>query len=273
MISGTGIKKAIDRLLPVKMEEKMFEDELSMLETFSATLIDFFEFSYSGHVYENPEDVPQRNKNIHFCTVIFDLDETLIHARDGKYFIRPFARFILEFIKTKLKGVEIILWSAGIRSHVECSLSLLDPSSSIFSYAICRGEWFYEGNESKSNFKNLTRLKGRCRSTTLFFDDNLRVSESNIGNVIIVPKFIPLRQDEDEDFLNIDTTLYFSAQLIASLYIVSKGETKFSLRKHIERHPFVKILRGETFDHYMIDFKNIHKDFDEKVTLWSSGKK
>lgn len=268
------VENVLKHLMPVKFTPENLADEIGTIETFSSALLESFEATFSSNVFEAPEDVPPRDTSRYTCTVVFDLDETLIYAREGnRYCIRPFARVLLEFLKKEVEGVEVLVWSAGSRPHVECCLSLLDPTKDLFSYAICRGEWTSTAAQNERRFKNLKHLSGRCMNTTILLDDSFTASGCNdVGNVIVLPKFEP----NDENFENFatDLTLFFVLQLLAWLYIVSSKseETFFSLKEQITNHPFVVERRERkiNFVHIVLDV-NDFMNFEKRALWWKSG--
>lgn len=263
------LKTTLKYLLPIRVPTYAIEEELGMLETFAWSTIQNFHSSRSPRVFENPEDVPPRDSSKYFSTIIFDLDETLVHAKEDEgYYIRPFARFILEFLRSKLTDVEVIVWSAGARCHVECCLALLDPASQIFKYAVCRGDWMSEKSRETKTYKKISHLKGRCERTTLIFDDSYSVSASNPGNVIVVPRFEPSNKKVHN--FHLDTTLYYSTQMIGRFYVLSKMDSSLSVCDHIENHPFVakkveKRKDGERIPHFIYEFE---KNLEQKIFQW-----
>lgn len=273
-----SFKGAMKHLMPVKFPEGSLDEELKMNEKFDVRILELFEKTISPNVFEDPQDVlPRDEKN--FCTVVFDLDETLVYARGDSYCIRPFTRVLLEFLRSDAKGVEIMVWSAGTRSHVECCLSLLDPSSNIFSYAVCRGEWASPKSQVEGNFKNLGNLKGRCSKTIILFDDSLLASSSNpFGNVIVLPKFEPSL--ETGNFDSIDVTLFYVIQMVAWLHMTIFRESgePFLIREQISNHPFVieKIerrqysIRERRVPHLVLDIHDF-VDLEKRVLWWKAG--
>jgi len=103
-------------------------------------------------VVSEPQDLPKvRPSGI---LVVLDLDETLVDARSGDaIFIRPHARELLRNLSGA--GIDVFLWSAGHREHVERCFLLLDPFQQHIKGACCRGNWLRYPSQ-----KNLALISG-----------------------------------------------------------------------------------------------------------------
>ena len=142
-----------------------------------------------------PYTVPRPEHNQ--FTIVLDLDQTLLQAvyNNGVTitYPRPFATAFLNLLstitdkQTDQKAFRIILWSAGVKYHVESCLDKVDPSG-IIQHIIYRdhhssrlvninGEtstipnWCYNKSLQFDNKKILAWLPG-CAGKVILFDDN-----------------------------------------------------------------------------------------------------
>lgn len=232
---------------------------------------DFWSFVvYDGNegkktTYTNPDDVPYRDSSKHCFTIVFDMDETLLHVDDEKCIFRPYAKKILSLLKSEYPQIEIILWSAGVKLHVERCILFLDPEEEIFNYRISRGSsWVtYNPDENKLYpLKDLSRLRGRHPETVLIFDDSVMASVMNPVTSIIIPPFLPHHQESNKD-----TTLLYVLQVIARTFIlrfkVPESEkplntTCFSL---VKRNPFITRVSpcNSDLSYFFLDVNNIDR--------------
>ena len=72
---------------------------------------------------------PQAKEDIGKVTVVLDLDETLIYARDGPLHARP---GLDNFLATISPKVEVVVWTAGVRAYAQ--VCLLDTSTFFNSF-------------------------------------------------------------------------------------------------------------------------------------------
>lgn len=188
---------------------------------------------------DDPRVLPDRERRTP-CSAVFDLDETLVTARDGRHVvIRPYARYLLEqLVALRLpvehpadptvvdddapRAVEIIVWSAGVRQHVDRCLRLLDPAGVLVDHAICRGEsWLPLQNLDRvpAGFfgialKDLSMLPGRAGSSFLV-DDSAYAAVRSGGRAVLVPPFKPT-----DPTACTDTALLFVLQFVTFVALV-----------------------------------------------------
>jgi hypothetical protein len=183
---------------------------------------------------DNPAEIPERDDNQFVMTVVFDLDETLVNAADDEHLvIRPFARNVLDVLTSYTRRsdgsggrlVEIIVWSAGMRCHVDRCLEILDPDRTLINHAICRGSSWWkhgDGGFSRPVLKDIKLIGGhdfgsRSNSraaTSIIVDDNAFVVLQNVGREIIVPAFRPYVVDASTD-----TVLFGVLQIITFIVV------------------------------------------------------
>jgi hypothetical protein len=127
----------------------------------------------------------------------------------------------LRSIRRGPRAVEVIVWSAGIRAHVDRCLRLIDPDGTLVDHAVCRGEsWLPRTPQPGTPWtltgvalKDLSVLPGRA-STSVLVDDSPYVSVRSGGRAIVVPAFHP-----DSGSQN-DTTLLYVLQVVTYLALV-----------------------------------------------------
>lgn len=167
---------------------------------------------------DNPEliaSIPRHQNKI--ATLVLDLDETLVKysQNEGRLYVRPYTREMLQCFEEKLPELEIIVWSAGHRDHVDRVLDLLDPSQKLVSHAICRGHTWMN---SAPVFKNISRLD---RERTIIVDDSIYASAANGSRAIIIPEFLP-----KHPFAAIDTTLLYVLQVVSRAVSLTSASLK-----------------------------------------------
>eukprot|EP01013_Petalomonas_cantuscygni_P022892 TRINITY_DN44216_c0_g1_i1.p1 TRINITY_DN44216_c0_g1~~TRINITY_DN44216_c0_g1_i1.p1 ORF type:complete len:285 (-),score=48.57 TRINITY_DN44216_c0_g1_i1:624-1478(-) len=72
-------------------------------------------------------------------TVVLDLDETLIYAREGPLYCRPHLDELLEFLGDKC---ETVVWTAGIRPYAQAVIKNIDPYGIIQHCVYRHAKWF-----------------------------------------------------------------------------------------------------------------------------------
>lgn len=215
--------------------------------------------------YINPDEVPLRDSSKHCFTIVFDMDETLLHVDEEKCIFRPYAKRILSLLKNDYPQIEIILWSAGIKLHVERCILFLDPEEKIFNYRIARGSSWVTFDPEENRLlplKDLSRLRGRHPETVLIFDDSVMASVMNPVTSIIIPPFLPHYQGANED-----TTLLYVLQVIVRTFIlrfkVPENEkplntTCFSL---VKKNPFITRISpcNSDLSYFSLDVNNTER--------------
>eukprot|EP01002_Notosolenus_urceolatus_P015955 NODE_915_length_1692_cov_30.808278_g748_i0.p1 GENE.NODE_915_length_1692_cov_30.808278_g748_i0~~NODE_915_length_1692_cov_30.808278_g748_i0.p1 ORF type:complete len:323 (-),score=51.68 NODE_915_length_1692_cov_30.808278_g748_i0:119-1087(-) len=115
-------------------------------------------------------------------TAVIDLDETLVDGRSGIIVLRPFALWILDTLASQ--GVRIVLWSAGLREHVERCVALLDPGMKYVLGVVCRGAWM--GCPAS---KDLALLPNCAPQRTVLVDNSPFAASRQSAHGVIVPDF------------------------------------------------------------------------------------
>ena len=197
----------------------------------------------------------------HKSTVVIDLDETLVYARDGPIMIRPYSRLLLSLLRENFDDLEIIIWSAGTTGHVDRCLYALDPDEILINHAIGRGIYEDMIEASKKNLNELLGRYGRC----IIVDNSPMVSIHNGSAALIIPDFEPHHEHS-----HLDTTLLFVLQIIARAHLMytarmapmgnDKPRFEFvNIGKYIEDNPYVSMDIIKDIIYHKIDAKDHEK--------------
>lgn len=162
-IERVSINKFIHQTYYMKLLEYNFK--LTKSNYFSQLYCEHFNFSFKSLKYikeisktEKPNELlpspklGKRDENL-FKTVIFDLDETLVHCSDKEggikinfkiennkkinayLFVRPFLSDMLEMLS---KEFELILFTASLKTYADEVLRHIDPDNKYFKYKYYR---------------------------------------------------------------------------------------------------------------------------------------
>ncbi|EKF30080.1 nuclear lim interactor-interacting factor, putative [Trypanosoma cruzi marinkellei] len=107
-------------------------------------------------------------------TVVLDLDETLVYAREGPLYVRPGIEELFQFLE---ENCESVVWTAGMKQYAEAVVRLIDTNGSVH-HTIYRDSTWFRGRSCR---KDLTLL-GRDTETTIVFEntpDCIRGFEQN----------------------------------------------------------------------------------------------
>lgn len=187
--------------------ERNFAENEEMVESamyYDKHIIDIMEDDERIFVTE-PEDLAVHKNNFSETknTVILDLDETLINAKDDKFYceeiVRPHANELINFV---CNNFNVILWTASMKYHAKYSLKVLDPEKRI-KYCICRGKWMED--YGLYYVKDLNLIKFLDIKTIVIIEDTTHCIRNNPLNGIIVKKYNNKndRDDELQKILNI----------------------------------------------------------------------
>lgn len=146
------------------------------------------ESSGSAILYCGVDSVPaQKTEDKPKYTVVFDLDETLVYARDGTIRPRPHIDRLFEILKNRC---EVIVWTAGVEKYAQQVLERIDKVGAL-SFCVCRHEaWFQQPcNVGRNYVKDLTVL-GRDVSRTIIIENTPDCVVRNPQNSIIVADYI-----------------------------------------------------------------------------------
>eukprot|EP01013_Petalomonas_cantuscygni_P007986 TRINITY_DN2069_c0_g1_i1.p1 TRINITY_DN2069_c0_g1~~TRINITY_DN2069_c0_g1_i1.p1 ORF type:complete len:435 (+),score=95.46 TRINITY_DN2069_c0_g1_i1:206-1510(+) len=190
-----------------------------------------------------PKEVAQQNR----LTVVLDLDETLMFARNGPLYARPYLQEFLAFIGA---ACEVIVWTAGVRAYAQAVVREIDPAG-VISHCIYRHQKWFSGDDYTKELRAL----GRPLETTLILENTPSCVEKNIFNGIIV-------QDYD-GAAGSDVTLLCVAQFIQQLL-----RSRLPVPKFIAQCPMLTLLQYEGSLFYFlatdaVDSKVVRQNLDK----------
>lgn len=118
---------------------------------------------------------PQDSKFLGRVTVVLDLDETLVYAREGPLYGRPGLDSLMKLLADRF---EAVAWSAGIKPYTQAILRTIDKSNAVQHCVYRHKKWF---TGQAGYCKDLTML-GRDIASTLIIEntpDCIRGFENN----------------------------------------------------------------------------------------------
>eukprot|EP01062_Namystynia_karyoxenos_P037574 TRINITY_DN2733_c2_g2_i1.p1 TRINITY_DN2733_c2_g2~~TRINITY_DN2733_c2_g2_i1.p1 ORF type:complete len:489 (+),score=77.33 TRINITY_DN2733_c2_g2_i1:83-1549(+) len=130
-----------------------------------------------------PEDVPPP-ADPGVLRVVLDMDETLVFARQGPVLQRPGLPELLQALRD-MDGVEVVVWTAGMRNYAAAVLRAVDRVSCI-RHCVHRGaRWF-----RPDGAKDLGRFRGGGGlGRVLMVENSPECCALQQGNCVIVPSY------------------------------------------------------------------------------------
>lgn len=126
--------------------------------------------------------IPAKRKDDRKITVILDLDETLIYAREGPLYCRPHLDELLHFLG---ENCETVVWTAGIRPYAQAVIKNIDPTGIIQHCVYRHNKWF---SGQPGYVKDLS-LVGRDLSRCLIVENTPDCVRGYERNGILVPDY------------------------------------------------------------------------------------
>lgn len=125
-------------------------------------------------------------------TLVLDLDETVVYARDGPLYARAYLRDLLSAIKNNF---EVIVWTAGDRDYAKNVLAGINVGHVVDHLIYRHHKWF----NAEDYTKDLSQL-GRDLQYTIIIENTPDCVRRNPGNGIIVEDFeVPVVTDAEGD--------------------------------------------------------------------------
>jgi carboxy-terminal domain RNA polymerase II polypeptide A small phosphatase len=115
-------------------------------------------------------------------TVVLDLDETLVYAREGPLYARPGVEDLLVLLK---KRFEAVVWTAGVKAYAQAVVRNIDKDNAI-QHTVYRHKKWFSGCAGYN--KDLTLL-GRDLNTTLILENTPDCVRGNEKNGILVADY------------------------------------------------------------------------------------
>lgn len=126
-----------------------------------------------------PKDPALRDR----ITIVMDLDETLIYAREGPLYARPGLDDLLKYLK---EHCEAIVWTAGVKAYAQAVVRNIDTKYEAISHTVYRHRKWFTGQAGYN--KDLTLL-GRNLDTTLIIENTPDCVRGNETNGILVADY------------------------------------------------------------------------------------
>lgn len=174
----------------------------------------------------------QREEHKGKYTVVFDLDETLVYARDGTIRPRPHVNELLKLIEDRC---EVVIWTAGVRAYAHRVITAID-SDRVIKDCICRHDAWFQNPNGHSYVKDLKNLN-RDLSRTIIIENTPDCVVRNPLNSIIVSDYISKNP--------LDTTLNVIAQVLDGLI-----DSDMDVPNYLASHPLLRLetLKNATGD-------------------------
>lgn len=119
--------------------------------------------------------IPAKSVNmLDRITVVLDLDETLVYARNGPLYVRPGIEELMSFLA---QNCETVVWTSSIHSYADAVISQIDTASAVQHVIYRHSRWC----NSRKSGKDL-QLLGRDLDQTIIIEntpDCLRNYECN----------------------------------------------------------------------------------------------
>jgi len=139
-------------------------------------------------------------------TIVLDLDETLIYARDGPLYARPGLHEFLDLLGSRAEGVA---WTAGVRAYAQAVLRNIDKKGALKHCVYRHAKWFSGG----AGYTKDLGLLGRDLSKTLIVENTPDCVRHYIDNSILLADY---ERDVRTEF-NDDQTLPLLHQIVSGL--------------------------------------------------------
>ena len=133
-------------------------------------------------------------------TVVLDLDETLIYAREGPLYARPGIEAFFDFLGA---NCEVVVWTAGVRAYAQAVIRNIDPKG-IITHCIYRHEKWFSGLPGYS--KDLS-LVGRNLDEMVIIENTPDCVRGHEENGILVADYEG-GDEEDNTLLAIQQVLH-----------------------------------------------------------------
>ena len=174
-------------------------------------------------------------------SIILDLDETLIYARDGPLYARPGVDELFDYIG---RDTEAIAWTAGLRAYAQAVLANIDKNNAIKHCIYRHSKWF----TGQAGYQKDLSLLGRSLDKTLIIENTPDCIRSNRENGVLV-------QDYEGGELP-DSTIPRMTEFIKGL--VSSG---MSVPEYLSKCPMlsrrrVPTDRGDYIECYWLEVNN-----------------
>lgn len=113
-------------------------------------------------------------------TVVLDLDETLVYARDGPLYVRPGVDALMSFLAEKC---ETVVWTSSIHRYADAVVAHIDKAHAV-QHTIYRHSSWQQANSLKD-----LRLLGRPLDSTIIIENTPDCIRGFEGNGVVVADY------------------------------------------------------------------------------------
>merc|ERR1711991_1283840 len=178
-------------------------------------------------------------------TVVLDLDETLIYAREGPLYARPGVDDLLVFLK---ENFEAVVWTAGVKAYAQAVVKNIDKINAIQHCVYRHKKWF----TGQAGYNKDLRLLGRDMKDTIIIENTPDCLRGNEGNGILVADY--------EGGELADDTLYCILALLKD-FVEKRKASKMSAVDYVASSKFLTLQAvptdvGDVLKCYCLDASN-----------------
>eukprot|EP01012_Entosiphon_sulcatum_P027704 TRINITY_DN33414_c0_g1_i1.p1 TRINITY_DN33414_c0_g1~~TRINITY_DN33414_c0_g1_i1.p1 ORF type:complete len:260 (-),score=31.45 TRINITY_DN33414_c0_g1_i1:58-813(-) len=126
--------------------------------------------------------IPPKKRDDKKITVVLDLDETLIYAREGPLYARPHLEELLAFLGAHC---ETVVWTAGVRAYAQAVIRNIDPTG-VIDHCIYRHEKWFTG---QAGYAKDLQLVGRDLNHVIIIENTPDCIRGHEENGILVSDY------------------------------------------------------------------------------------
>ncbi|KAJ9465303.1 CTD small phosphatase-like protein 2 [Diplonema papillatum] len=198
---------------------------------------------------------PQSKEDRGRITVVLDLDETLIYAREGPLYARPGLAELLDFLS---RHCEPIVWTAGVKAYAQAVVRNIDKEGA-FRHCVYRHKKWFSGCAGYN--KDLTLL-GRDMSRLIILENTPDCVRGNEENGIVVADYEGTPEEAD------DPTLFAIKHMLKDM--VNKANNGMTVPEYITQSPLLSKMAvptdlGDRLVVYCLDCTNFADSKESRV--------
>ena len=126
---------------------------------------------------------PQRKELRGKLTVVLDLDETLVYAREGPLFARPHLDLLFSLLRDHC---ETVVWTAGVKAYAQTIIRNIDPTSTIEHCIYRHKKWF----SGRAGYQKDLHMLGRDMDRVLIVENTPDCVRGNPQNGVLVSDYV-----------------------------------------------------------------------------------
>jgi RNA polymerase II subunit A small phosphatase-like protein len=189
-----------------------------------------------------PEQDPADQGKI---TLVLDLDETLVYAREGPLYARP---GLDEFFKACSENCEVVVWTAGLRAYAQAIIRNIDTENVVKHCVYRHSKWF----TGQAGYRKDLAALGRSLDRTLIIENTPDCIRGHQQNAVLVEDYIGGER--------VDNTIPALTDLIRQL-----TESRLTVPEFITRCPM--LTKGPV----QTDLGDYIQVYSLNVRLWAPG--